>query len=63
MDTSLKKRADESRKLVIEETELEKSKNKKTANPRISRSHDFSHTHPSHARHKQFGLDHEPGAF
>jgi len=30
---------------------------------KVSREHDFSHTHPSHAHHKNFGMDHEPGAF
>ena len=30
---------------------------------KFSRAHDFSHTHPSHAKHKIFGIDHEPGAF
>jgi len=30
---------------------------------KINRNHEFSHTHPSHARHKQFGMDHEPGTF
>ena len=63
MDTSPKERADESKKLINEEAELEKSKKEKTAEPKVSRTHDFTHTHPSHARHKQFGLDHEPGAF
>ncbi|MEO8794708.1 MAG: hypothetical protein ABI390_04520 [Daejeonella sp.] len=27
----------------------------------VSHNNDFSHTHPSHARHKGFGVDHEPG--
>lgn len=31
--------------------------------PKVSREHDFTHTHPEHARHKSFGMDHEPGAF
>lgn len=31
--------------------------------PKVSREHDFTHTHPTHAHHKTFGLDHEPGAF
>jgi hypothetical protein len=31
--------------------------------PKISREHDFTHTHPTHAHHKTFGVDHEPGAF
>ena len=31
--------------------------------PKVSREHDFTHTHPQHARHKNFGMDHEPGAF
>ena len=31
--------------------------------PKFSRKHDFTHTHPTHAKHKNFGLDHEPGAF
>lgn len=30
---------------------------------KISREHDFTHTHPTHANHKKFGADHEPGAF
>lgn len=33
------------------------------AGPVVSRAHDFAHVHPSHARHKTFGMDHEPGAF
>lgn len=60
MDNSPNKPADESKELMIA---LEKSKSKKTAERKVSRSHDFTHTHPNHARHKQFGLDHEPGAF
>ncbi len=31
--------------------------------PKVDRKHDFTHTHPDHAHHKNFGLDHEPGAF
>ena len=30
---------------------------------KISREHDFTHTHPTHANHKKFGADHEPRAF
>lgn len=30
---------------------------------KLSRKNDFSHTHPTHAHHKNFGMDHEPGAF
>ena len=29
----------------------------------VTREHDFTHTHPTHARHKRFGADHEPGTF
>lgn len=55
--------AEESKKLINEESELETTENKKGSKPKISREHDFSHTHPSHAKHKTFGIDHEPGAF
>ncbi len=30
---------------------------------KIDRTKDFTHTHPNHAKHKNFGFDHEPGAF
>ena len=49
-------------KLKEEAPELKQSKNKGKS-PKVSREHDFSHTHPSHAHHKTFGMDHEPGAF
>lgn len=55
--------ADESKKLMNEETEVKKAKNKKAGEPKVTREHDFTHTHPSHAKHKNFGMDHEPGAF
>lgn len=38
------------------------TKKHKMEGPVVSRAHDFAHVHPSHARHKTFGLDHEPGA-
>lgn len=44
---------------ALEQKAVEERKSK----IKVSREHDFSHTHPSHARHKNFGLDHEPGAF
>ena len=30
---------------------------------KVDRKHDFTHTHPDHAKHKNFGFDHEPGSF
>ena len=30
---------------------------------KVDRKNDFTHTHPTHAKHKNFGFDHEPGAF
>lgn len=45
-----------------QETESKQTKNHKEDRPVVSRAHDFAHVHPSHARHKAFGLDHEPGA-
>ena len=63
MDNSPNKTTEEQKKVMNEEAELGKAKNKKSAEQKVSREHNFSHTHPSHARHKQFGMDHEPGAF
>ncbi|HUH32563.1 MAG TPA: hypothetical protein VLZ28_01340 [Daejeonella sp.] len=49
-------------KLQEEASAPEQSKDKGD-DPKVSRAHDFSHTHPTHAHHKTFGMDHEPGAF
>ena len=54
--------AEESKELNTQ-PDLKKNKKKGWEAPKISRAHDFSHTHPSHAKHKTFGMDHEPGAF
>jgi hypothetical protein len=41
----------------------EKKSEKRTGQSfKVSREHDFTHTHPTHAKHKTFGADHEPGA-
>jgi hypothetical protein len=45
-----------------EEAPEPKPGNDKGKDPKVSHEHDFSHTHPSHAHHKIFGMDHEPGA-
>ena len=50
---------DEKSKEEAPETKQSKDQGK---DPKVSREHDFSHTHPSHAHHKIFGMDHEPGA-
>ena len=44
------------------EPELKAPEKLESENPKLSREHDFTHTHPTHAKHKNFGLDHEPGA-
>ncbi|WP_026898757.1 hypothetical protein [Daejeonella oryzae] len=42
--------------------ELKKqSASEKKGKHKVSRDHDFTHTHPTHAKHKSFGTDHEPG--
>lgn len=48
-----------------QDPQLNEKKNKKRSGQpfKVSREHDFTHTHPTHARHKTFGTDHEPGAF
>lgn len=75
METTPKKNGDESaeerEKLSTEPIELSEPDLKKAENqakshrwePKAYRAHDFAHVHPSHARHKTFGMDHEPGAF
>ena len=55
--------AEERKILNSEEPELKEKKEEVKSAPKVSRWNDFAHTHPSHARHKSFGLDHEPGAF
>lgn len=57
-----KEKLQKDEKLKEEAPELKRSKDK-GKDPKVSREHDFSHTHPSHAHHKTFGMDHEPGAF
>jgi hypothetical protein len=55
--------AEERNKSLAEQADLEKRKREKQDNtPKVTREHDFTHTHPSHAKHKNFGMDHEPGA-
>ena len=58
-----KETAEESTNPMNAVSESETTENKKRSQPKISRAHDFAHTHPSHAKHKTFGMDHEPGAF
>jgi hypothetical protein len=45
------------------EEELNKTAASEEHTPKINRKNDFTHTHPDHAHHRSFGLDHEPGAF
>ena len=55
--------AEERNKRLAEQPGLEKRKKKNQDNtPKVTREHDFTHTHPTHAKHKNFGMDHEPGA-
>jgi len=55
--------AESSKKDLSEEPELKAPENLESDTPKVSREHDFTHTHPTHAKHKTFGMDHEPGAF
>ena len=48
---------------LVEKPESAAPENPESDAPKISREHDFTHTHPTHAKHKNFGMDHEPGAF
>ena len=54
---------EEKKKLKEEESQINKASNQDVDDtPKVSRAHDFTHTHPTHARHRSFGIDHEPGA-
>jgi hypothetical protein len=55
--------AKEREKLSPEEEQLKVPKKPSVDISENYHKHDFAHTHPSHARHKNFGMDHEPGAF
>ena len=53
---------EEEKKKLNEGAELNEAPTQNDDAPKVSREHDFTHTHPSHAKHKNFGVDHEPGA-
>ena len=59
------KKKSQKEKEVKPEAEAPKTKESEDSGRKVkvSRLHDFSHTHPDHAHHKTFGMDHEPGAF
>ena len=76
METTLNKNGDESAeereklntdKPEPKEPELKKPETNQTKShrwePQAYRARDFAHVHPTHAKHKNFGIDHEPGAF
>jgi hypothetical protein len=65
MENSPKKSAreiEEEKEKLNEEPEMNEAPNQDDDTPKVSREHDFTHTHPTHAKHKNFGVDHEPGA-
>jgi hypothetical protein len=71
METTLNRNGDESaeerEKLSTDKPESKEPEVNQTKShrwePRAYRARDFAHVHPTHAKHKNFGIDHEPGAF
>jgi len=55
--------AEKAKETEAQEPELKAPEHLDDDTPKVSREHDFTHTHPDHAKHKNFGMDHEPGAF